>query len=139
MRALPRETDVPIAKQRFNSELQKIIQGMPDILIQQTEVEDIHAARGRFLAGCIRGATDLLYGSQKPFDQVTKNYESLFDSKDYWSKRPTGSVYSNENFTVVLDKIDIPHVPIYPKECKSYSVCYTIRLYYADPLDSCSG
>lgn len=138
-RRWPRLSDVPMAQEQFDTTVEYVTQNVPDQLIEEQVVETVDALSGELMAGCIRGATDLIYGSNNDFEYILAYYETILPPENEWDWRPEVSIFSREQITIVLDRIDSSH-PSYIPECEEFHVCYKARVYFADPsLASCSG
>jgi hypothetical protein len=134
-----RTRSVPIVQERFNAILQLLRHASSDTLLIDHEAHSVDTAHDALWMGCIRGNTQLTFGSERALSQVLQDYLKLPLDGGKWEQYRGDNVHRGKNIQVILHILP-PDDREYPTQCKPFSLCYLVDLYYADPaIYGCSG
>jgi hypothetical protein len=92
LRALGRNSDLPASQVRYNQVLGEISKSTNDVLLKETVVESLHAT-GSLYPGCIRAATDRIYGANRAFAAILADFEQKLSTQDGWQQKANKLAY----------------------------------------------
>jgi hypothetical protein len=125
-----RNQEIPALQTELNNFTNQLLTATNDTLLLTDQVNSLRQFRG-----CIQAITDFYYGTNRSFDDVIVDFDTLLVGEMNWRKYENMVGYSSdEKITVSLFQVTANDVaPELLRSWEQYLLIYRIRVVYNDP------